>query len=84
MVDRPPLWTNRHQAGLALADAFADRQGLGHDSTVLALPRGGVPVAAAMAFRLGLPLTTWSVRKIADPAYPELAIGAVAAFGAII
>ena len=35
-----PLWTNRHQAGLALADAFADRQGLGHDTTLLALPRG--------------------------------------------
>jgi predicted phosphoribosyltransferase len=73
MDERPPLWTNRHQAGLALADAFADRQGLDHHTTLLALPRGGVPVAAAMASRLGLPLATWSVRKIADPACPELA-----------
>jgi putative phosphoribosyl transferase len=84
MADRPPLWTNRHQAGLALSDAFTDRLGLGHDTTLLALPRGGVPVAAAMASRLGLPLTTWSVRKIADPAWPELAIGAVAAGGVVV
>jgi putative phosphoribosyl transferase len=84
MVERPPLWINRHQAGLALADAFADRQGLDHDTTLLALPRGGVPVAAAMASRLGLPLATWSVRKIADPACPELAIGAVAAGGVVV
>jgi putative phosphoribosyl transferase len=84
MAHRPPLWTNRHQAGLALADAFADRQGLRRDTTLVALPRGGVPVAAAMATRLGLPLATWSVRKVADPAWPELAIGAVAAGGVVI
>jgi len=84
MADRPPLWTNRHQAGLALADAFTDRQGLGQDTILLGLPRGGVPVAAAMAARLRLPLTTWSVRKVADPAWPELAIGAVAAGGVVV
>lgn len=65
-------------------DAFADRQGRAHDTTLLALPRGGVPVAAAMASRLGLPLATWSVRKVADPAWPELAIGAVAAGGVVV
>ena len=32
-----------------------------------------MPVAVAMASRLGLPLATWSVRKIADPTCPELA-----------
>ncbi len=84
MTERPPLWTNRHQAGLALAQAFADRQGRAHDTTVLGLPRGGVPVAAAMASRLGLPLASWSVRKVADPAWPELAIGAVAAGGVVV
>jgi putative phosphoribosyl transferase len=84
MAHRPPLWTNRHQAGLALAEAFADRQGRGGDTTLLALPRGGVPVAAAMADRLGLPLATWSVRKVADPAWPELAIGAVAGGGVVV
>lgn len=84
MALRPPLWTDRLQAGLALADAFVDRQGRGRDTTLLALPRGGVPVAAAMAARLELPLATWSVRKIADPAWPELAIGAVAAGGVVV
>ncbi|KEF41658.1 MAG: phosphoribosyltransferase [Cyanobium sp. CACIAM 14] len=84
MAHRPPLWTNRHQAGLALAEAFADRQGRGGDTTLLALPRGGVPVAAAMAARLGLPLATWSVRKVADPSWPELAIGAVAGGGVVV
>jgi putative phosphoribosyl transferase len=37
MVERPPLWINRHQAGLALAVPFAVFQGLGHDTTLLAL-----------------------------------------------
>ncbi len=84
MVPRPPLWTDRHQAGLALAEAFADRRGHGGDTTLVALPRGGVAVAAAMASPLGLPLVTWSVRKIADPRWPELAIGAVAAGGLVV
>lgn len=84
MVPRAPLWNCRHQAGLALADAFADRRGLGGDTTLVALPRGGVPVAAAMASRLELPLVTWSVRKVADPSWPELAIGAVAAGGVVL
>jgi putative phosphoribosyl transferase len=84
MVPRAPLWTSRHQAGLALADAFADRRGHSDDTTLVALPRGGVPVAAAMASRLELPLVTWSVRKVADPRWPELAIGAVAAGGVVV
>lgn len=41
-------------------------------------------MAAAMASRLGLPLATWSVRKVADPASPEVAIGAVAAGGVVV
>ena len=81
---QPPLWLNRHQAGLALAGACVDRLELGPGSLLLALPRGGVAVAAAMAPRLKLPLATWSVRKIADPAWPELAIGAVAAHGVVV
>jgi putative phosphoribosyl transferase len=80
----PPLWRNRHQAGLALAEACVDRLDMGPDSLLLALPRGGVAVAAAMASRLNLPLATWSVRKIADPAWPELAIGAVAGRGVVV
>lgn len=71
----PPLWDDRRQAGLALAGLLAD---LPPDTLLLALPRGGVAVAAAMAEQLALPLATWCVRKVADPANPELAIGAVA------
>jgi len=79
-----PLWRNRYGAGLALAEVC--REGIGHNSKalLLALPRGGVPVAAAMASQLNLPLATWSVRKIADPAEPEVAIGAIAAAGAMV
>ncbi|QVL54144.1 MAG: phosphoribosyltransferase [Cyanobium sp. M30B3] len=71
----PPLWDDRRQAGRALAARLRD---LGPDTLLLALPRGGVAVAAVMADQLALPLATWCVRKVADPANPELAIGAVA------
>jgi len=76
-----PLWTDRHGAGLALAAVRAD---LHPPALLLALPRGGVAVAAAMADQLGLPLATWSVRKVADPANPELAIGAAAPGGVVV
>jgi len=72
--ESPPLWDDRRQAGLALAAVRGD---LRAPALVLALPRGGVAVAAAMAATLGLPMATWCVRKVADPANPELAIGAV-------
>lgn len=71
----PPLWDDRRQAGLALAAQLRD---LPAHTLLLALPRGGVAVASAMAGQLGLPVATWCVRKVADPADPELAIGAVA------
>jgi predicted phosphoribosyltransferase len=45
---------------------------------VLALPRGGVPVAAAVAKVLGAPLDVFVVRKLGVPSQPELAMGAVA------
>ncbi len=84
MTSLPPLWRNRHQAGLALAEVFADVGGRSADTILLALPRGGVPVAAAMASQLRIPVATWSVRKIADPAEPELAIGALASGGVVV
>lgn len=77
----PPLWRDRQDAGQALGRRLAARGPLPSRALLLALPRGGVPVAAAMAAVLGVPVRTWSVRKIADPAWPELAIGAVAAGG---
>jgi putative phosphoribosyl transferase len=78
------LWTDRLEAGRALAGRFGDLRGRGADSTLLALPRGGVPVAAEMARLLNLPLACWAVRKIAHPSYPEYAIGAVAPGGVVL
>lgn len=67
---------DRADAGRALARAlirFKDE-----DSVVLALPRGGVPVAAEVAEALGAPLDLVLVRKIGVPFQPELAMGAIA------
>lgn len=80
----PPLWANRHQAGLELARACGRLRNPVLPVTLVALPRGGVPVAAAMASELGCSLATWSVRKVADPAIPEVAIGAVAPGGVAV
>lgn len=84
MAHSPPLWITREEAGAELAARFHS-WGMPREQTLLlALPRGGVPVAAAMARRLHWPLATWSVRKVADPSWPELAIGAVAAGGVVV
>jgi putative phosphoribosyl transferase len=48
---------------------------------VLGLPRGGVPVAARVARRLGAPLDVLHVRKLGVPGHEELAMGAIAAGG---
>ncbi len=48
---------------------------------VLALPRGGVPVAAEIAARLGVPFDVFVVRKLGVPGHEELAMGAVASGG---
>ena len=75
-------WPDRAAAGEELAARLAARlsmQGLRDKSAiVVALPRGGVAVAAVMARKLGLPLTTWAVRKLTLPSNPEFAIGAIA------
>jgi putative phosphoribosyl transferase len=81
---RKPLWFDRREAGGQLAARFHDWRGRAGDCTLLALPRGGVAVAAEMARRLHLPLACWAVRKIAHPAHPEYAIGAVAPGGVVL
>lgn len=69
------IFTDRRQAGRLLATEVASR---GYaDPVVLGLPRGGVPVAAEVAGRLGAPLDVILVRKIGAPIQPELAMGAV-------
>jgi putative phosphoribosyl transferase len=84
MAPVPPLWSHRADAGAALAIRFQGWDKPKARTLLLALPRGGVPVAAAMADALGWPMATWSVRKVADPAFPELAIGAIAAGGVVV
>ena len=66
---------DRTDAGSQLAQALAayhDRK-----SAILALPRGGVPVAAEVARSLSAPLDLILVRKVSVPFQPELAMGAV-------
>lgn len=71
---------NRARAGEELADAVSERH-VGEDAVVLALPRGGLPVAAPVARRLDAPLDVMLVRKLGVPRNPELAMGAVASGG---
>jgi putative phosphoribosyl transferase len=70
------LIKNRSHAGKMLADLL---QNYANDpqTMVLALPRGGVPVAYEIAKRLQLPLDAWLVRKIGLPQQREVAIGAI-------
>ena len=71
---------NRAQAGKLLAKAlgaYARQPG----AIVLALPRGGVPVAFAVAMTLGLELDILLVRKLGLPRQPEYAIGAIGSGG---
>ena len=68
---------DREDAGRRLADLLS-RADLGTEPlVVLGLPRGGVPVAAAVARALGAPLDVLVVRKLGVPFQPELAMGAV-------
>jgi putative phosphoribosyl transferase len=78
------LFVNRDQAGRALAARLAQDQDRGHlpgPIVVLALPRGGVPVAVHIAQRLHAPLDLLLVRKIGAPWQSELAVAAVVAGG---
>jgi putative phosphoribosyl transferase len=77
-----PAFRDRADAGAALADAVARLTGL-VDPIVLALPRGGVPVAAEVAARLAAPLDVLAVRKLGVPGHEELAMGAVASGGTL-
>lgn len=69
------LFTDRTDAGQRLAEAL--RHLAGEKPVVLGLPRGGVPVAAAVATALGAPLDVIVVRKLGVPYHRELAFGAI-------
>lgn len=75
-------FADRDQAGAALARALtADPVHTDAQTVVLALPRGGVPVAVPVARALGAPLDLLMVRKLGHPSRPEFAIGAIADIG---
>jgi len=76
----PMRFTDRQDAGRVLAHALA-AYGDRSDVLVLGLPRGGVPVAAEVARRLGAPLDVFLVRKLGVPGHEELAFGAIAEGG---
>jgi putative phosphoribosyl transferase len=70
-------YRNRQEAGIVLAQklkCYANNQ----DVFVLALPRGGVPVAYEISSALRVPLDVFIVRKLGVPGHEELALGAIA------
>ncbi len=74
------MFANRSEAGRGLAwrlEQYADRD----DVLVLAVPRGGVPVAFEVAQALHVPLDIFLLRKLGVPGHSELAFGAIASGG---
>jgi putative phosphoribosyl transferase len=70
---------DRHDAGLQLATRLQSEPLV--DPVVLALPRGGVPVAVEIARAIGAPLDVLVVRKVGAPQHREFGIGAIAEGG---
>lgn len=73
-------YRDRVEAGELLAEQLLEFRGR-EDVVVLALPRGGVPVAHQLARVHGLPLDVYVVRKLGVPGHEELAMGAIATGG---
>ncbi len=76
-----PPYRDRAHAGSVLAGHLGPR--VGHESTILAVPNGGVAVAVPLASRLKLPLDLIIVRKIPIPGNPEAGLGSVASDGSL-
>jgi putative phosphoribosyl transferase len=79
-VKEQRAFQDRREAGRALGEALQQYAGR-RDVVVLALPRGGVPVAYEVARRLVAPLDLFLVRKLGTPGHRELAMGAIASGG---
>ncbi len=86
MGSNPRRFLDRTDAGreLAILVQRAVRARDVRDVVVLALPRGGVPVAAQVANELHAPLDILVVRKIGLPANPEVAVGAIGPEGVVV
>ncbi|HEU5267534.1 MAG TPA: phosphoribosyltransferase family protein [Jatrophihabitans sp.] len=78
--ERSRPYADRAEAGAELARQLSAYGGRA-DVVVLGLPRGGVPVAAAIATALPAPLDVLLVRKLGLPGHSELAMGAIAGVG---
>lgn len=76
----PLRFKNRRQAGRLLA-AFLEGLPDEKDVVILALPRGGVPIAAEISKALGIPFDVLIVRKLGVPGHEEFAMGAIASGG---
>src|SRR5687768_1781835 len=74
------VFATRRKAGEKLATKLM-KHAHRADVLVLALPRGGVPVAYEIARALHAPLDVFIVRKLGVPSHPELAMGAIASGG---
>jgi len=77
-------FADRRAAGRALAGTLLERGRPLHRPIVLALPRGGVPVAFEVAQALHAPLDVLVARKIGAPGHPEFGIGAIAEGGVVV
>ena len=80
MWESERIFADRREAGCELARLIPATVS-GDDAVVLALPRGGVPVAYEIARALGAPLDVFLVRTLGTPGHPELAMGAIASGG---
>jgi len=77
------VFRDRIEAGRYLATKLAHYAGR-PDLLILALPRGGVPVAFEVAKSLEAPLDVFLVRKLGFPGHEEMAMGAIASGGVIV
>ncbi len=75
------IFRDRFEAGELLADRLKDF--IDKDSVVVALPRGGVPIAKVIANRYSIPMDIYFVKKIPSPYNQEAAIGAISEDGYI-
>jgi predicted phosphoribosyltransferase len=79
-MQQPLRFSDRREAGRVLVQRLKDYKD-GRNVIVLALPRGGVPVAYEVAQELHAPLDVFIVRKLGVPGHEELAMGAIASGG---
>ncbi|TGC11002.1 phosphoribosyl transferase [Methanolobus halotolerans] len=74
------LFRDRSDAGRRIAEEFSEYSGRS-DVLLLALPKGGVPVAFEVAKKLGIKLDVFIIRKLKVPGHEEVAMGAIASGG---